>query len=158
EDVLSGRAAGGSVAANVYGRDGDDAATVRLKLFVKGPFIPLSDCLPVFENLGLKVMAEDAFALSPQARDGSVETVALHSFSMQGRDGGNAPLERLKPLLEEAFHAVWGGQADSDGFNRLITTAQMSWHDVAILRALAKYLRQTGFGLSQGYVESALSK
>ena len=137
---------------------GDTPSTVHLKLFVKGGFIPLSDCLPVFENLGLKVIAEDAFALTPQARAGAGEMVALHSLHMQRADGTHADLERLKPLLEDAFHAVWDGRADSDGFNRLVSAAQMTWRDVSILRAVAKFLRQTGFALSQTYVEGALTK
>jgi glutamate dehydrogenase len=158
EAVLSGRGTGGTIAARVFGRAGDAPSTVHLKLFVKGGFIALSDCLPVFENLGLKVIAEDAFALSPQARDGTAEMVALHSLHMQRADGAHADLERLKPLLEDAFHAVWDERADSDGFNRLVTAAHMPWRDVSILRAIAKYLRQTGFALSQSYVEGALAK
>ena len=43
---------------------GDAENALRLKLFVRGSFVPLSDCLPVFENLGLKVIAEQTFALS----------------------------------------------------------------------------------------------
>ena len=65
EQVLNGRAAAAGVTAKVYARPGDAADQLRLKLFVGGEFIPLSDCLPVFENLGLKVIAEAAFALNP---------------------------------------------------------------------------------------------
>jgi glutamate dehydrogenase len=158
ESVLLGHAAGGHIAAHVFGRPGDPPSTVRLKIFVKGGFIPLSECLPVFENLGLKVIAEDAFHLNPQTRDGKTEFVALHSLNMQLADGAHADLERLKPLFEEVFHAVGAARADSDGFNRLVSAARMPWRDVSILRALAKYLRQTGFALSQTYVENALAK
>jgi len=53
---------------------------LHLKLFVRGNFIPLSECLPVFEDLGLKVIAEDAFALNPLTEAGAVETIALQNI------------------------------------------------------------------------------
>ena len=43
-------------------------SALRLKLYVLGDVLPLSVSLPVFENLGLKVIAEDAFPVSLQAR------------------------------------------------------------------------------------------
>ncbi len=158
EAVLNDQAKGGAIAVHVYGRPDDSPATVRLKLFVRGRHIALSDCLPMFENLGLRVIAEDAFGLSPSKTDGTIEPVALHSIHMERADGAHADLERLRPLLEDAFHAVWEGGAESDGFNKLVSGAYMGWRDVTILRSLAKYLRQTGFALSQSYVELALAK
>jgi len=41
---------------------------LHLKLFVRGNFHPAVGMPPVFENLGLKVIAEDAFALTPSPR------------------------------------------------------------------------------------------
>jgi glutamate dehydrogenase len=156
--VLAGEGLGGHVSAHVYGRDGDAPGIVHLKLFVKGPFIPLSECLPVFENLGLKVIAEDAFALSPKDTKGETQSVALQNILMLRADGGPAEIERTKPLLEEAFHSVWAGKTESDGFNRLVVTANLPSRDIVILRAIAKYLRQAGVSFSQPYVESALAK
>ena len=160
ETVLDrkGPAAGGALAAHVYGRDDDAADVLRLKLFVHGPFIPLSDCLPVFENLGLKVIAEDAFALTPLSHDRAKQDVALQNFLMALEGGKPVHMERLKPLLEDAFHAVWTGQAESDGFNRLVAAAELPWREIVILRGIAKFLRQTGLTLSQTYMEAALVK
>jgi glutamate dehydrogenase len=158
EQVLEGKAACGAVGAHVYGRDGDKANALHLKLFARGGFVALSDCLPVFEKLGLKVIAEDSFALTPVARDGKPAEVALQNFLMERADGKPADLERVKPLLEDAFHAVWAGRCESDGFNRLVVGAELDWRDVVILRMLAKYLRQAGLMLSQAYMESALTK
>src|SRR6185369_2084341 len=44
------------------------------------------------------------------------------------------------------------------GFNRLTLTARLAWREVAMLRAYAKYLRQTGFTFSQSYIEQTLAK
>jgi glutamate dehydrogenase len=158
EAVLRGRGVGGNVSAHVYARDGDAPETVRLKLFVKGSFIPLSECLPVFENLGLKVIAEDAFALNPKDAGGETQMVALQNILMVRADRGVAEIERIAPLLEEAFHSVWARETESDGFNRLVMTAHLPSRNIVILRAIAKYLRQASVAFSQTYVETALAK
>ena len=158
EAVLKGEAACGTLAAYIYGQSGDGVSTLHLKLFVRGDFIPLSDCLPVFENLGLKVIAEDAFSLMPLTAGGKKQHVALQNILMERADGAPTDLERIKPLLEDAFHAVWAGRAESDGFNRLVVAASMPWRDIVILRAVAKYLRQAGVTFSQTYIENALAK
>ena len=158
EAVLKGEGGGGTIAAHVYGKADDAESQLRLKLFVRGHFVALSDCLPVFENLGLKVIAEQTFALSPLAEDGKPDSVSLHNFLMARADGKPADVVRLKPLLEDAFHAVWRGEAESDGFNRLAIAAGLPWRDITILRAVAKFLRQAGINLSQPYVEAAFAK
>src|SRR5258705_8581786 len=101
--VLKGHGAGGTLAAHAYGHLDDTADALRLKLVVHGGFIPLSECLPVFENLGLKVIAEDAFALSPFGEDGESAEVALQNILMARADGKAVEIESLKPLLEDAF-------------------------------------------------------
>ena len=123
---------------------------LRLKLFVRGEFIPLSDCLPVFENLGLKVIAEAAFALNPGAERVSLQDLLMvHPGSAAGEDFH---------ALEDAFHAVWAGAAESDGFNKLVLAARLPWRDAAVLRSVAKYLRQGGLTFSQRYMETALER
>src|SRR5215471_13512724 len=159
ETVLrSEGAAGGTLLAHVYDRLPDDDGLLHLKLFVRGNFVPLSDCLPVFENLGLKVIAEDAFQLMPRSEAGEKQPVALQNFLMARADGKTNDLVRVKPILEDAFHAVWRGEAESDGFNRLTIAADLQWRDITILRAIAKFLRQAGINLSQSYIEAALAK
>ena len=155
EDVLAGRGAAAGITAKVYARDTDGPDQLRLKLFVRGNFIALSECLPVFENLGLKVIAEAAFALTPVVEAGTAQ-IAIQDFLMV-RPGACANAH-LRALLEDAFHAVWAGRAESDGFNRLVLAAELPWRDVVFLRSVAKYLRQAGLNFSHAYVAAALEK
>ncbi len=46
--------------------------------------------------------------------------------------------------------------AESDGFDRLVLLAELSWRQVVVLRAYAKYLRQIGTTFSQDYIERCL--
>ena len=48
----------------------------------------------------------------------------------------------LDQNFEDAFAQIWRGNAENDGFNRLILAAGMSWRQVAMLRAYSKYLQQ----------------
>jgi len=69
----------------------------------------------------------------------------IHDFGLLDPQGRAIDLERVKAKFEDAFAQVWGGAAESDGFNRLVVWADLNWREVACLRAFAKYLRQAGF-------------
>ena len=56
--------------------------------------------------------------------------------------------------MENAFAAAWRGEAEVDGFNELVLRAGLTWRQVVVLRAYAKYLRQAGTVFSQEYMES----
>ena len=60
--------------------------------------------------------------------------------------------------MENAFSAAWRGEAEVDGFNELVLRAGLTWRQVVVLRAYAKYLRQTGTVFSQDYMESTLHR
>jgi glutamate dehydrogenase len=147
-----------TIKARVYRSQLDAHSALRLKIYVLGNVLPLSMSLPVFENLGFRVIAEDSYPVTLDLGDGwSGEAVVL-DFQMERADGGAATLEDIKGPLEDAFHAVVSGVAENDAFNALIVRAGLSWHDVTILRATAKYLRQAGIAFSQDYMEHALAR
>jgi len=142
--------------AHVWRRDGDAASAVRLKLYVLGDVLPLSASLPVFENLGLKVIGEDSFPVSFNRDGGWRQEAVILDFSMERADGLPARLDELRAPLEDAFHAVQRGEAESDGFNRLVIGARLDWRDITILRAIGKFLRQAAMTFSLAYMQQAL--
>jgi glutamate dehydrogenase len=155
---LAAKQEGLALAARAYRKPSDEPSTVRLKLYLLGEVMPLSTSLPIFENLGMKVIAEDSFTVSFKDEAGRFHDCVLLDFQMARADGGVAALDDIKTPLEAAFGAVVAGEAESDGFNRLVIGASLAWRDVTILRAAAKYLRQAGFQFSQDYIEQALSR
>ncbi|HEY2070545.1 MAG TPA: NAD-glutamate dehydrogenase [Rhizomicrobium sp.] len=144
--------------ARVYRHLTDAHSTLRLKLYGLGSAPPLSTLLPVLENLGFKVIAEDHYPVSLASDDGWSGEASVLDFLMERADGAAADLDDIKEPFEDAFHAVVADEAESDGFNKLVVGAGLSWRDVTILRAAAKYLRQAGFSFSQDYIEQALSR
>jgi glutamate dehydrogenase len=146
------------VSASVWRKEGDAVQVVRLKLHVLGEILPLSATLPVFENLGLKVVAEDNFPFSFKRDDNWTAEAVILDFLMERADGQPARLDDIRAPLEDAFHAVISGQAESDNFNRLVMGANLSWRAITILRAVAKFLRQAAIPFSQDYMEQALNR
>ncbi|HEY4274529.1 MAG TPA: NAD-glutamate dehydrogenase domain-containing protein, partial [Rhizomicrobium sp.] len=155
---LATRQDGMKVEARAYRKDDDAHSALRLKLYVLGDVLPLSASLPIFENLGLKVIAEDAFPVAFKRDDGWSEEGAILDFQMERADGEAAGLNEIAEPLREVFQAVAAGTAESDGFNRLVIGAGLDWRDVAILRLVAKFLRQAAFSFSQDYMEQALAR
>ncbi len=146
------------VSASAWRRPGDAAPVIRLKLHVLGEILPLSATLPVFENLGLKVVAEDNFPFSFKRDDGWTAEAVILDFLMERADGKPVRLDDVRGPLEDAFQAVISGQAESDNFNRLVMGAQLDWRAITILRGVAKFLRQAAIPFSQDYMEQALNR
>ncbi|HEY4076460.1 MAG TPA: NAD-glutamate dehydrogenase [Rhizomicrobium sp.] len=142
--------------ARVYRSEGDAAPTLRLKLYVLGEMLPLSASLPVFENLGLKVISEDNFPASFNTDGGWRQDAMILDFAMERADGIAVRLDDIRTPLEDAFHAVLRGDAESDDFNRLVIGANLLWRDVTILRAIGKFLRQAAMTFSLAYMQQAL--
>ncbi|HEX3429971.1 MAG TPA: NAD-glutamate dehydrogenase [Rhizomicrobium sp.] len=141
----------------VYQNRDDAKSTLKLKVYTRGDLLPLSVSLPIFENLGFRVIAENSYRLSFNDEE-QTHIISILDFQMERDDGVPVSLAELKPRLEEAFRAVVAGEAENDGFNRLIVCAGLPWRDAVILRACAKFLRQTGIAFSQDYMEQTLSR
>lgn len=138
---------------NFY-RSVDDAADeFRLKLYQHDLTIALSDVMPIIENLGLRAIRECPYEL--KFDDGHVTWI--NEFTMQYTQQDNVQLDDIKELFQNAFSKLWFEKAENDGFNQLVLGAGLDWRQVTILRAYAKYFRQSGFTFSQDYIESALN-
>ncbi|MDE2462197.1 MAG: NAD-glutamate dehydrogenase, partial [Alphaproteobacteria bacterium] len=154
---LAGMGGSSGVRARAYRAARDEHGALRLKLYAIGSVLPLSTSLPVFENLGFRVIAEDSYTFALDLGEHRADAAVL-DFEMTRADGTAVDLGAIKQRLEDAFHAVVSDAAESDGFNRLIVSANLTWRDVTILRAVAKYLRQAGIPFSQDYMEDALAR
>lgn len=122
---------------------------VRLKLYLARPK-SLSQILPLFHNLGLEVLDERPFAITPA--DG--REFFLYDLGLKYPQGVD-PLATSE-LLREAFGAAVTGASESDSFDRLVLREGLHWRQVVILRSYAKYLRQVGNANSYGFISDTL--
>ncbi|QCI70866.1 MULTISPECIES: NAD-glutamate dehydrogenase [Vibrio] len=131
-----------------------DSKAVRLKLFYHSDEpIHLSDVMPMLENFGLRVIGESPY----EVRKTNGVTYWILDFSMLHKSDKTIDLREARDLFQQAFAAIWAGELDSDGFNRLVLGAGLSGREISILRAYARYMRQVGFPFSQQYIEDTLS-
>lgn len=130
-----------------------DSKAVRLKLYHRDEPIHLSDVMPMLENLGLRVIGESPYEI--EKSDGTVFWIL--DFSMLHRGDQSVDLREAQDRFQKAFAAIWSGDLESDGFNRLILSAGLTGREVTILRSYARYMRQVGFPFSQQYIEDTLS-
>ncbi|MGY3520566.1 NAD-glutamate dehydrogenase [Micromonospora sp. PTRAS2] len=131
------------------GRDADvdETMDVRFKVYRYGEPMMLSAVLPVLHSLGVKVVDEHPYEV--ERVDGRIW---LYDFGLRLPEG-HQELAEVRPHVENAFAAAWRGEAEVDGFNELVLRGGLTWRQVVVLRAYAKYLRQTGTVFSQDYME-----
>ncbi|WP_019935335.1 NAD-glutamate dehydrogenase [Oceanimonas smirnovii] len=127
-----------------------DSNRVRLKLYHRAEPIHLSDVLPMLENLGLRVIGE-----TPYEVDCGDETFWILDFSML-HPRGPLDLDASQQRFQDAFSDVWNNRLENDGFNRLVLATRLTGREVSVLRAYARYMRQTGVTFSQAYIEETL--
>ncbi|MBL8551741.1 MAG: NAD-glutamate dehydrogenase [Hyphomonadaceae bacterium] len=136
----------------------DTPEIVRCKIYSRGEVLPLSAMVPILENMGLFVTAEVNFAVRLASVAGKPELeVHIHELKMRSGESAAIDLKKVGLCFEDAFAAVWTGQAENDGFNRLILKLPAQWRDAALLRALARFRQQTGLDPSQPVQEEALA-
>jgi glutamate dehydrogenase len=145
--------AAGELVVDLY-RHRSDTRQFHCKIIHAGPPVPLSEIMPRLENMGLKVLAEVPYEVQPL---GAPFAVRIRDFSLDA-EGMQDDLTPIKAKFQDAFIRVWTRQAENDGFNRLVLTAELAWDEVVVLRAYAKYLRQVGVTLSEAYIQQTLSR
>ncbi len=125
---------------------------IRFKLFTLGDTVPLSDALPMLENMGLRVLGEEPHEILLE-QEGEVW---INDFSMTYAKEEPIDVEKNRYIFQESFKKIWQGLAENDSINRLVLEAQLTWREISVLRAYSKYLLQTRFTFSQQYIAEAL--
>ncbi|WP_433700001.1 NAD-glutamate dehydrogenase [Nocardiopsis sp. CA-288880] len=142
----------GAFSASLYRREEDGHRAWRFRLYRIGEPISLSRVLPVLEDLGVEVVDEWPSDISVQG----VGKVWVYDFGLGPIPESDLRPDRLKALFEEAFDASWRDLGESDRFNALVVRAGLDWRQLTVLRAYAKYLRQTGSTFTPDYLADVL--
>jgi glutamate dehydrogenase len=143
----------GGLNMNLYRPLEAPPGTLRFKLFWADRPLPLSAAVPMLEDMGVEVVEERPYELHPPGQG----PVWIHDFGVTYTGEADVDLSRVKDVFQEAFAAILRGEAESDGFNRLVLGAGLTWRQIVVLRAYCKYLRQTRLAFSQEYMEQALA-
>ncbi|MEU9031434.1 NAD-glutamate dehydrogenase [Streptomyces sp. NPDC048383] len=143
-------------ALSLYEPVGAGPGERRFKIYRTGDQVSLSAVLPVLQRLGVEVTDERPYELRRTDRVSDwIYDFGLRMPLSSGNDDsylGDDARERF----QDAFAAVWQGEAENDNFNSLVLGAGLTWRQAVVLRAYAKYLRQAGSTFSQDYMEDTL--
>ena len=154
--VIEGLSPERPIGVDFYHRVWDEKQVVGLKIWNHGRPIPLSERVPVLENMGFKVVDEQTYHVSTD-KPGEAG-VWFHDMMLERADGGAVDLETMKQSLETCFIVVMRGIAENDGYNALVLAGGLAWRDVALIRAFSRFLRQIRVPYSQDYMWATLRK
>lgn len=127
----------------------EQAGTLFLRLFQYQDPIPLSDILPLLENMDLRTLSERPYEIKPTHS----KPIWISDFSVAFTGTAQFAIAEVKDNFQDAFIQARCGAFEKDGFNKLVLGAELSWREVSIIRAYAKYLHQIGFRYTQAYIE-----
>ncbi|WP_017612164.1 NAD-glutamate dehydrogenase [Nocardiopsis salina] len=142
----------GEFSASLYQPDDAEPGTWRFRLYRIGEPVTLTRVLPVLEDLGVHVDDEWPYEVTVEG----VGRVWVYDFGLGRIEGSDLPPARLKKLFEDAFEASWRDLGESDRFNALVVRGGLDWRQLTVLRAYAKYLRQTGSTFTPDYYADVL--
>jgi glutamate dehydrogenase len=152
--VMEGLSPVRPLGVDFHRRDGE--ASIGLKVWSCTHPIPLSNRVPVLENMGFRVVDEGTHRIAFGAE--KEPDIWFHDMVLERAGGGTIDLVASKRPLESAFMAVMSGAAESDGYNALVLAAGLMWREVALLRTVSRYLRQIHVPYSQDYMWATLAK
>jgi glutamate dehydrogenase len=134
----------------------------RLTIHRTGTPITLTDVLPRLQHMGVEVVDEHPYEFPGREPfwiyDFGLRREAAATSGPGGRTTQvpSVSLASVAGQLEGALAALWMGEIEDDGFNSLVLDAGLSWRQVVVLRAYAKYLQQAGTTFSSGYIARVL--
>ena len=129
--------------------DPADPSDLRLKIFNQRAPMTLSQVMPHLSSLGVQIIDEHPHRIILRGREVWLFDLGLQTPGELWKVAGRC-------RFTEAFAASWKGECESDTFSGLVTEAGLSWSQVAMLRCIARYLRQLGSPFSQTYMARAL--
>ncbi|MGW2663769.1 NAD-glutamate dehydrogenase domain-containing protein [Nocardia tengchongensis] len=140
----------GEVAARLVADQTNGPRAAVMSLYVVGATVRLSRILPILHGLGAEVI--DEFPIDIVRDDGILCRIYRFSIELSAQVADDP----LRDRFIDAVLAVWHGHSESDRLNALVVEAGLTWSEVAVVRAYARYLRQTRLPIGLERIESVL--
>ncbi|MEE4289682.1 MAG: NAD-glutamate dehydrogenase domain-containing protein [Erythrobacter sp.] len=139
--------------ARLYRLEADAPEALRLKIAHTSGEFALSDAVPALENFGFRVLTQ----MTTRLADGTMGTI--HDFTLLPPEGADPETVLARAdAIEAAIAEVLNGGAEDDPFNRLVIDTGLAAREAEWLRAIYRYLRQTGMGFTIYTVVDALAR
>lgn len=142
---------GRDVAVDLYQPSAEEK--LHLRIYKEGEAIAPSDALPILEKMGVRVLQQRPYPIRRKDK----RRFWINEYVLECKFRSKA-LEQFKSDFEEIFIATWFEEVENDGFNTLGLLASLSVREIALLRALCKYLLQGTLTYSGVYMEQCLQR
>ena len=138
---------------SAYRVPGRPTSAFKLKLYRRGSPVSLTAVMPLLTNLGVTVLDERPYQVTPTDRD----PLWIYDFTLE-HTGSQLDFATAAELVEDAVATVWSAAVEDDPLNQLVLKAGLTVGQIAVLRAYTRYLQQIRFGHSTAFVEQALTE
>jgi glutamate dehydrogenase len=118
-----------------------------------GKMFALSDVLPILDKIGVRVINARSYSINPKI---TKNNYWLINFVIELADENCLNDKYVRDQLHQVFVRTWKQQIQNDGFNAFVLLCGLSWKQIVIIRALAKYLLQLQVPFSQSYMQKVL--
>lgn len=137
---------------HLYQPDDKCEGKLAFKVLGYGKAKALSQVLPILERMGVTVINAHPYAITTKL--GIQHWIIDFDIEVNHQvDPNNA---NLKERFQNAFNQVYLGTVNNDRFNSLVLTANLTWQQAVLMRAINAYLQQIQVPFSQTYIQSAL--
>lgn len=143
-----------SLILNLYRPQEATSNSIDFKIYQLHQIAPLSDVMPILENMGMRVLGENPYEIIRHNGD----SVWINDFHMEFSHEKPFNLQLIKANFQEAFAKIWYGDFENDSFNKLILLARLNWQEINFFRAMSRYIRQLGVPYGLTYIASAFAR
>ncbi len=136
---------------------GENDGKVYLTWYLGGVSASLSQLLPMLQSMGVEVLEERPFSVArPDGLEVRIYQFLIRPNASVPKSAMTGDWDATAQRFTDAVTAIWQGRVEVDQFNELVLRAGLTWQQIMVLRAYAKYLRQAGFPYSQSHIEAVL--
>ena len=128
-------------------------ATATFTVILGGDAVPLYLANPILEHMGVKLLQETSYDV-----DADGMPIRIQDFIVESAHGEPLDGRGTARRFEECFARALAGDIESDVFNQLVVAANLSWRQIVILRAYARWLLQCRAQFSQSYMLHTLRR
>jgi len=143
-----------SIALELYDHIEIPAEHFHLKIFKTDRLLPLSEIMPLLENMGLNVIDENPYLIT--AKDGSQVWIRDYRLEVFGKE--RPDILKIKANFEDILYKIWYKQLENDYFNSFVVYAGLNANEIMIFKAYAEYLRQINVPYSFSYMAKSIAR
>ena len=152
---IAGLSGAGDFGLRLYAPSGGEEE--RFTLYLAGAPATLTAVLPVLQQLGVDVLDErPSEIVRPDGLRCWTYDFGLSLDIPTQTALADRPHTEVAAQFTAAFAAAWRGEAETDGFSALVLRTGLTWREVAVLRAYARYARQLGNPYGVKYMADTL--